>query len=115
MDPILHFDQATWLAKQVVDAERIVDLPAPFVALPGARRAIAVERLHAHHEHGDSEAEIVERVNGAWDRENGALVDAHAEWAAGPYHQTIVEMREKQAQAAARELRRLAALEKDDE
>ena len=106
------FDQATFLAYRVQTAAEMgpPKLPA-HVALPGAKTAIAHDRLLAHQDAGHDQHEIVARANERWTRDNASVITEHQRWAAGPYHDAIEQMRKDAAEKAAEELRRRALFE----
>lgn len=63
-DPIVNYDQSTFLAARVADAAILGPPQLPsHVAIPGARVAIPHDRLVAYQDAGLGEHEIRERVN----------------------------------------------------
>lgn len=113
MTDIRHFDQSTWLAKQVIDAEAIGTPPTPlFVALPGARAPIAHERLLAYQAAGHDEHSIVQRTNARWEADNAERLAAHRQWVAGPYHDALMELRRVEMEAQAEAARKRAIFDR---
>lgn len=106
------FDQATFLAYRAQAAAEMgpPKLPA-HVALPGAKTAVAHDRLLAHQEAGHDQHEIVARANERWARDNASVITEHQRWAAGPYHDAIEQMRREAAAQAAEKMRAAAVFE----
>lgn len=106
---VITWDHSTFLAKR---ARESADLGPPklptHVALPGARAAVAHDRLVAYQQSGLAEDEIRERTNQRWAQDHDAAIQGHAEWVSGPYVQHIQQARERAAQEAAGALRRRA-------
>lgn len=107
-----HFDQSTWLAKRAQQIPAGAMDEPEMVALPGVKHAVDLDTLHAHQQLGRQQHEIVRRVNERHAKQNADQLRAHHEWAAGPYQREIAELRERDLQAKAAELRHQATLER---
>lgn len=106
------FDQSTWLAYRAQAAlEMGPPQPPGMVALPGAKTAVAHDRLLAHQQAGRGQDEIVARVNARWGQDNSAVVEEHQRWAAGPYAEALEQMRRQAAEKAAEKMRKQAAFD----
>lgn len=104
-----NYDQSTFLAYRA-QAAREVGPPKPpkMVALPGAKAAISHDHLLAHQDAGRCERDIVDRVNAKWSAAHADEAQEHAQWVAGPYSEAIEEMRRRQADKMAAEMRKQA-------
>jgi len=108
----LRFDQSTFLAHRAREAAKIgPPKPPQHVALPGAKAAVAHDRLLAYQDAElDSDA-ITERVNERWRAENAELLAEHSRWVAGPYVAALEDARKAEIEAAAKALRTRALFE----
>jgi hypothetical protein len=112
MPDVIHHDHSTWLAKRAKEAAELgPPQPPEMVALPGAKAAIARDRLDALLDHGHDDHAIVANVNARWREANAQHLAAHKAWVHGPYVGAIEEMRHKALEAEAHELRRRALFE----
>ena len=109
---VTHFDQATWLAHRAIDAEAIgPPKPPTHVTLPGAKTALAVDRLQAHQAQGRDAHEIVARENARWNEANADRLARHGRWVQGPYHRAIEQARADEMERIAEDARRRARIE----
>lgn len=108
----VHFDQATFLAARAQTAQQMGPAALPEqVALPGAKVAIAHDRLLAHQNEGRPAHEIVAYENRRWREQHADRLDEHDRWVQGSYASAIQHMREAKMREQAEQLRRQAIFE----
>lgn len=110
MPDIISHTQASMLAARAIQAQELSDDPPAEIVLPGAKVAVAHDRLLAHQQLGHDQDMIVAAANARWAETHAAQIAQHQEWT-GRYNHALDRMREKQAQDAAAELKRRSEFE----
>ena len=73
--------------------------------------AVAHDRLLAYQANGHDQQSVVDRMNQRFREQNGERLDEHAAWVAGPYHDAVLAMREKEMAAIAEQRKQQALFE----